>query len=1098
MATLEDGVEFPSELCWAPQALVGVAGLDTLNNAVHRIVWEALANSRRQDRSAVHFKLLGPVHEFPTMKPKRNSYEWYIPKGILKRNWMKKHLKEIPAVVVIFYDLDWDDPDWPEKKIECTSRVQSIRAALEGRNTKLGVVLIQHKAPLPVAEDTVAVERAAALCAASDISPKCLFVLPHVDHLQGYVLRLENAFYEMAQGYYTQEVRHVKSHREFLNKTTHQYLFVRHQYKMAFLSELKQDNRNAHVHYSASYSNLLELRINDTNSHEVKTVAGFILYKVCRLLFALNQPRDAINQFRSHVDHFRPKVGPPELIFQHYAWLAKQYCLFGELFEEAIRGGLPAVQTMHPGYYYEQAARLATDRKLSCLQLCQGVDKYPASDPLAGTDSLEFYGQRPWRAGSLSAQPPDPTRELEGTVALQYNEKHKVSHSAIIISLLGNAITQFKNYRCPRMRRHLAIQMADEYYSSKDYGKALTLLMHMLWDYRAEAWTSLLTSLLSKALACAYLTASLREYLDLALEASVHFPHARQVQVLDNILAVVSGGVPEPEPDIVSDEATAARSLWLSKMTTPSPPPHTVDVTNISFPVDCKAKLVQEVHDSVDIQVLIRCRFVKPVQFSRLSVCVNNPTVSSEFAMCDSSGDQLLFQPGEVKNFLCQITPDPADAGKEIQIGSILLEMGEENCQKVVLRFTGSESTKHTLPELKYFRYSSREDAQFDQFLPAVSLTLIQPEAKLSLTVTHDAPALLGSWHPLVVRLNNQESGAVTGATLHVAIKSTPEDPTIEQKTDMCETVAKGLLSLPLSLAVEDIPAGESADKTFYLRPHTLTTRYLSVFVTYASPLGQQCAQAVETSVEVKKALEVKFSFLSTRCEPITKLYAREPFFIVPQIDCHAPCAVTVQKTELQLAAEAQLQQTTYKCQLTGAELREGEGGTCIACVVINSPSDQPVSLGNFVIHWNRQGNEVSSLVVAFPSVTVEDCPLQLEMCVPAHGWVRTPLPVSYLVYNHTDYLITLSLNMEPSEAFMFAGHKQMKMSVLPQSCQRLEYNLYPLLSGLVALPQLKLTVPSEIVTVQQVSDLISRAIPTHVYIMPQAKSRATSTPTPA
>lgn len=57
----------------------------------------------------------------------RNSYEWYIPKGILKRNWMKKHLKEIPAVVVIFYDLDWDDPDWPEKKIECTSRVQSIR-----------------------------------------------------------------------------------------------------------------------------------------------------------------------------------------------------------------------------------------------------------------------------------------------------------------------------------------------------------------------------------------------------------------------------------------------------------------------------------------------------------------------------------------------------------------------------------------------------------------------------------------------------------------------------------------------------------------------------------------------------------------------------------------------------------------------------------------------------------------------------------------------------------------------------------------------------------------------------------------------------------
>lgn len=73
MATLEDGLEFPPELSWVPQALVGVAGLDTLNNAVHRIIWEALANSRRQDRPAVFFKLLGPVHEFPPMKPKVHS-----------------------------------------------------------------------------------------------------------------------------------------------------------------------------------------------------------------------------------------------------------------------------------------------------------------------------------------------------------------------------------------------------------------------------------------------------------------------------------------------------------------------------------------------------------------------------------------------------------------------------------------------------------------------------------------------------------------------------------------------------------------------------------------------------------------------------------------------------------------------------------------------------------------------------------------------------------------------------------------------------------------------------------------------------------------
>lgn len=69
----------------------------------------------------------GNAHEFPVIKPKRNSYDWYHPKGILKKNWMNKYLNEVPAVMTIFYDLDWNDSQWSEKMIECASRVQSMR-----------------------------------------------------------------------------------------------------------------------------------------------------------------------------------------------------------------------------------------------------------------------------------------------------------------------------------------------------------------------------------------------------------------------------------------------------------------------------------------------------------------------------------------------------------------------------------------------------------------------------------------------------------------------------------------------------------------------------------------------------------------------------------------------------------------------------------------------------------------------------------------------------------------------------------------------------------------------------------------------------------
>jgi hypothetical protein len=48
-----------------------------------------------------------------------------------------------------------------------------------------------------------------------------------------------------------------------------------------------------------------------------------------------------------------------------------RFCAFGDIFDEAIRQGLPALQTQHPGFYYQQAAQHAADRKEACLELCK-------------------------------------------------------------------------------------------------------------------------------------------------------------------------------------------------------------------------------------------------------------------------------------------------------------------------------------------------------------------------------------------------------------------------------------------------------------------------------------------------------------------------------------------------------------------------------------------------------------------------------------------------------------------------------------------------------------------------------------------------------
>ncbi|KAG7269692.1 hypothetical protein CRUP_009754 [Coryphaenoides rupestris] len=590
--------ELPPELCCRPMAFVALTGLDVTYNAVHRAIWDAFCVNRRADRVPISFKVLPGDHEYPKCRTKRTSYEWYIPKGILKTGWMNKHLNLVPALVVLFYELDWDDPQWKEKQSECATKVEIVRTSLQGRNTKVAVVLIQKKTPLPPGEDLVASERASSLCNACDL-----------------LARVENAFYEHAQTYYYTEIRRVKSHKEFLNKTTHQF-------KIAFFSELKQDTQNALKYYRTAYSLVHELRAHETNMLEIKTMAGFINYKVtkaftvhhevpgssganipttrgiCRLCFQHNTPLDAIAQFRKHIDLCKKKIGSAELAFEHTAWMSKQFQSFGELFDEAIKLGLTAIQTQNPGFYYQQAACYSQDRKQTAQQLCQAGAVCPAPDPLdTPTGGLDFYGQRPWRQGHQSIDPPDPEKERAGILALQ----------ELIIALLSNAVAQFKKYKCPRMKSHLSESCScPPRFPHLPVLHISPLLDYVMCYYRTERWWGLLTSILTTALRCAFLMANVKDY------------EEQKSRIEKNLFKVLKNQVPDPEPDCeaAATAAAAAAGLWRDRMVAP---------------------LAGSNELSIELQdyVFLRADCPHPLTFNKLSVSLSNQ-------VCDASHPALL------------------------------------------------------------------------------------------------------------------------------------------------------------------------------------------------------------------------------------------------------------------------------------------------------------------------------------------------------------------------------------------------------------------------------------------------------------------------
>ncbi|XP_055625411.1 trafficking protein particle complex subunit 11 isoform X2 [Toxorhynchites rutilus septentrionalis] len=618
-----DSSVLPSELVTVAQPLVGLSGLDVQRNNTHKTIWDAFINNKKPDGESIQYKLLPQNYEFPVSKPKHQSYEWYHPKGILKRNWMLKHLHVLPAVVVLFQDLEWNDPQWSEKQLQCASMIQSLKNSLQGRNTRLAVVLLQKGISHSQGEDLLASERAAHLTSTCDINAKMLFVLPHGDHLVGHIMRLQSAFLELAQSYYAQMMKQIRLHREQLTDS-HQILKIRHQFKLGFISELKLDQSNALRHYRQTYANLEEIRVVDTNCLEIKSIAGFVNYKICRLFFKLNTPKDSITHFKNHINKYRSLAGFKELLFEHYAWLSVQYSSFGELFCEAVKNGLSPLQTQHPGIYFHKAAEYISKRKEAFLQCTAlGPDSEGQSAASAGQPNSnsvlysDFFGIRGTKTG-------EPVSEQQIICLVQEMEK-SYNHSAAIITLLGQAMAQYKVYKCLRFRKKLAIDMAEEYLKCGDHSKALTLYSLMLSDYRADKWFTIFTEVLLKTLRSAYLSASVPDFVACSIETlspRIAMEKSDRILILENLWKVFHNISPVSSSQI----APELSSNWQTALSSFSSPVK-LDLDRLSDLLECKITFDKRQirnDENLHLQLYIRSISDVPLKLKNFSVLLSD------------------------------------------------------------------------------------------------------------------------------------------------------------------------------------------------------------------------------------------------------------------------------------------------------------------------------------------------------------------------------------------------------------------------------------------------------------------------------------------
>ncbi|KAF8778895.1 Trafficking protein particle complex subunit 11 like protein [Argiope bruennichi] len=944
MAPLDIG-DLPSELTSNPSAYVAVTGLDIENNAIHRTIWESFTTNR-QDRVPLFLKLLPVGHEFPKAKPKDFNIVHFI-----------------------------------------------HRESLQGRSTRVALVLIQKRAALPGTDDQIAAERAASLCSACDLS-----VLKSVD-----------------------------------------------------ISKIK--------------------------------------------------------------------FGHPELAFEHSAWMSKQFSHFGDLFEDAVQQGLNAIQTQHPGFYYQQAANHASNRKALCYKLCKSVEEPPDFEILEGADSLEFYGQRPWRACCQSLEPPDPQKELKGIMALKYKEFHEVDHPMIIIPLLSSAVAQFKKYKCPRMKRQLTVEMGEEYYCYKDYRQALTLLKHVLWDYRVEKWRPIVSSILTTALRSAYLSANIQDYISLGIEMISNWIlcSTDEKSILQNNINNVLQGKPLfAMPGISEQDNKEADKLWQEVIQNHKEPLiFTIQMTSIVPFIECKAGFVSENYmadQRITVTVYLRMNCPQPISFSKLNVLFNNekyngfcevpPTHDKSSHSEEKNMHKLYLVPRNTHTFTFNFIPDLNDIGKVIQITSVALQMGSEDYLCAVLHWTTPPETFSLVtPSATAIKAGSfSDDPTFQSIIPLSHTNILPRNAHITINIEHQPPALINEFYVFRLSVTNDEISKISNVVLNVSLKEGQEQFVHESThlSDKAEHPQKCVTYLK-NVSFGDMDPGEKAEKCIFMKATEVSVRKLNFEIKYDIDVEIDdqllhccCSKTQDLEVFTVEPFEFVFKILSMKFEEQQSVRAEEPFILKIDIHSYSSLPLLLEDSSIELPHQLSFVDKEVTSQLQNLSLHFSEAAS--ECFVLVTPLECParMSTGTFSLKWKRDSqDELHHSVVTpvhLPFLDVIQSPIYVELNCPAYGAVRTPMTVTYTIYNRTSFVQEMKLAYESSDAFMYAGNKDMKFRILPRDLYKLTYNLYPLVAGYAVLPNMHLTLNAEKANELCLDSLVKEMTPSHIFVMPHGR----------
>ncbi|VDK80156.1 unnamed protein product [Litomosoides sigmodontis] len=1078
--------------------LIFLTGLDVINNRSHAAVFSAFTVNREVDRPPIDFVMLNGTQTFCESKVHRQMVSNFS-RGFIRLSWFKKYTSELPSVIVLFADLGWDHPSWNEKATECESKISSLRTSIGNHATRICIVLLQQA---QLVDSPLAVERTTKLCQLCQLPTKQLFVLPIGERMFSSVLRLETAFHELAQSFYQQCLKSIRA-RSIPNNFSN--LIIRQQFKLAFLSELRQDTHTALRHYKLAYQHCTECETVDSEIFELRAVAGLLNYKVCQLSFFHSAALEALAQQRRHNNVFfclPPGSYPSPAIasIEHLLWKGKQCSLFANLFERAVMNGLVAVSNQHPGvylqaaaYYYRQANEAITSLNVSPQSA--GL-VYPTPDPLLPTAD-SFYGQRPWRAVTEGGSLSDPETEKNALNALEkrinYNLQLRCSpNHDRCIALLSSAMSQFKKYKCFRMQRYMMLLLSDEYFVTGQYVKALQFASHLVWECRREGFIQPVTVLLLRALNCAFRVADVKEFMMLSMQILNlrTFPTFASIaeQIMINIGLIRRGfppDVPVPHANMSSAEVEACQHLW--KTVFAERVFFSISAPRVDAFIRARVAFLNNTAETVQadslilLMVALSSYCTKTMFFEKMKVTVSDDSKEAEqlplYEFIENNVE-VIPRKETVKIYKVLLPHLYCTTARKLVVNGLSLEMGSVHSSVYGTLDWDSQS-------LSYGTYdNSYMNSILDACVGQTALRIEPREAYFRLEGIEQSEALLGEIATMPLSFVCEESSPIESVRL---------DWSLDAKEDAVGAVV---------FVNEDNQFVSSGTKILEYRDSQVPPFKVQLNIRYCSQTICSTNMSVVVSIQFddvtvqkrfsislrsRSPFDINSKILTINNTIIENPFTETNFFIRSDITAVAP--VVISNILWRPGTEVEVDKDDKILRKNEIYCLESDTVTVCSPLRFSVKAEKRCDLGEICIRWRRasllEGWVLSQLNIG--SVLVKNSPLSIET-QPRISYliVRTAIPVIFAIRNLCNKVIDLQMVLEPADMFVFAGNKKIGIRLLPSEIYEYKVSMMALCAGRLPFP--KPTIRSSMLNSGALDEITSLSIPDAIFVLPLAK----------